>query len=83
MRAREYGANNGEPTPDELEGAIDSLGDFFFVAIDDGTSVEWNEQFEAATGYSGQEIADLMPTAIVSEAERGTADASSSSGEGR
>ena len=62
---------DSEPISAEaLEGSIDALEDLFYVFSDDGTFVEWNAKFATVTGYSDDELSDLKPTDIVSEAER-------------
>lgn len=49
---------------------IDSLPGVFYFYDDTGNFIRWNKQFEAVTGYSAEQIAQMHPTEFFPEEER-------------
>lgn len=43
---------------------IDSLPGVFYFYDENGKFIRWNQQFEEVTGYSGEEIAEMHPSAF-------------------
>jgi PAS domain S-box-containing protein len=47
-----------------LEGALDALGDVFYVVDEDGCIERWNNEMAEVTGYSDDEIEGMRATAF-------------------
>jgi len=59
--------NKAKDLADKL---IDSLPGVFYFFDANGKFIRWNKEFETATGYSAEEIADMHPTDFFSEEQR-------------
>lgn len=59
--------NKAKDLADKL---IDSLPGVFYFFDANGKFIRWNKEFETATGYSAEEIADMHPTDFFAEEQR-------------
>ncbi len=49
---------------------VDNLPGLFYLLDERGRFVRWNHEFERVSGYSGSEVAGLLPEQLVLEAQR-------------
>lgn len=69
-------ANRGDRCREEqqfVESVFDALSDILYALDTDGYPIRWNDQVEAGTGYTGEEIEEMHFTEFIPDDEVDTA----------